>query len=541
MRKIALCIIVALIAMPAIAQMKIQLGKDSPLRKLQIAELAIENLYVDSVDANKVVEDGIRGMLSKLDPHSSYSTAEETKELNEPLQGNFDGIGVQFNIVEDTLLIIQTVNGGPSEKVGILAGDRIIAVNDTAIAGVKMSRTDIMRRLRGKKGTKVNISVKRSGEPKPIIFTVTRDRIPVTSLDAAYLIEPGIAYVKLGSFGATTFNEMTHAIDSLRTKNENIAPGSGFNLILDLQDNGGGYLSAAVEVANEFLGYNDLIVYTSGRKVPKKDMLADGCGRTQKGHVVVLVNEYTASAAEIVSGAIQDHDRGYIVGRRTFGKGLVQRPVALPDGSMIRLTVAHYYTPSGRCIQKPYKPGDKVGYDMDFEQRLKHGELTCRDSIHFADSLKFSTLKKQRTVYGGGAIMPDVFVPLDTMQYTRYHRMLVAKGIIVAQTLKFFDSHRKEMAKYKTVGEFISNYEVAEKLISNIVKEGEKQDIRPKDEEERTRTMPYLKMQLKALMARDQFNQSAYFEVANPYSDIYSKGVEVMKTLIKENKYDKVQ
>lgn len=281
MRKIALCIIAALIAMPAIAQMKIQLGKDSPLRKLQIAELAIENLYVDSVDANKVVEDGIRGMLSKLDPHSSYSTAEETKELNEPLQGNFDGIGVQFNIVEDTLLIIQTVNGGPSEKVGILAGDRIIAVNDTAIAGVKMSRTDIMRRLRGKKGTKVNISVKRSGEPKPIIFTVTRDRIPVTSLDAAYLIEPGIAYVKLGSFGATTFNEMTHAIDSLRTKNENIAPGSGFNLILDLQDNGGGYLSAAVEVANEFLGHNDLIVYTSGRKVPKKDMLADGYGRTQ--------------------------------------------------------------------------------------------------------------------------------------------------------------------------------------------------------------------------------------------------------------------
>lgn len=541
MRKIALCIIAALIAMPAIAQMKIQLGKDSPLRKLQIAELAIENLYVDSVDANKVVEDGIRGMLSKLDPHSSYSTAEETKELNEPLQGNFDGIGVQFNIVEDTLLIIQTVNGGPSEKVGILAGDRIIAVNDTAIAGVKMSRTDIMRRLRGKKGTKVNISVKRSGEPKPIIFTVTRDRIPVTSLDAAYLIEPGIAYVKLGSFGATTFNEMTHAIDSLRTKNESIAPGSGFNLILDLQDNGGGYLSAAVEVANEFLGHNDLIVYTSGRKVPKKDMLADGYGRTQEGHIVVLVNEYTASAAEIVSGAIQDHDRGYIVGRRTFGKGLVQRPVALPDGSMIRLTVAHYYTPSGRCIQKPYKPGDKVGYDMDFEQRLKHGELTCRDSIHFADSLKFSTLKKQRTVYGGGAIMPDVFVPLDTMQYTRYHRMLVAKGIIVAQTLKFFDSHRKEMAKYKTVGEFISNYEVAEKLISNIVKEGEKQDIRPKEEEERTRTMPYLKMQLKALMARDQFNQSAYFEVANPYSDIYNKGVEVMKTLIKENKYDKVQ
>ena len=275
--------------------------------------------------------------------------------------------------------------------------------------------------------------------------------------------------------------------------------------------------------------------------MPRRDMNANGYGKTQKGHIVVLVNEYTASAAEIVSGAIQDHDRGYIVGRRTFGKGLVQRPVELPDGSMIRLTVAHYYTPTGRCIQKPYKPGDKAGYDMDFEQRLKHGELTCRDSIHFADSLKFSTLKKQRTVYGGGGIMPDVFVPLDTTQYTRYHRMLVAKGIIVAQTLKYFDLHRKEMAKYNDVKHFCSDFIVPDELVKIVMKEGEKQDIKPKDEEERKRTMPYLKMQLKALMARDLFNQSAYLEVANPYSDIYNKGVEVMKTLIKENKYDKVQ
>lgn len=541
MRKIALCIIAALTAIPAIAQMKVQIGPNSPLRKLQIAELAIENIYVDSVDANKVVEDGIRGMLSKLDPHSSYSTAEETKELNEPLQGNFDGIGVQFNIVEDTLLIIQTVNGGPSEKVGILAGDRIIAVNDTAIAGVKMSRTDIMRRLRGKKGTKVNVSVKRAGEPEPIVFTVTRDRIPVTSLDAAYLIEPGIGYVKLGSFGATTHKEMVDAIDSLRSVNLAINPSTPFNLILDLQDNGGGYLSAAVEVANEFLSDKELIVYTSGRAVPRTEMDANGRGTMQDGHIVVLVNEYTASAAEIVSGAIQDHDRGYIVGRRTFGKGLVQRPVALPDGSMIRLTVAHYYTPTGRCIQKPYKPGDKQGYDMDFEQRLKHGELTCRDSIHFADSLKYTTLKKKRTVYGGGAIMPDVFVPLDTTKYTRYHRMLVAKGIVVAQTLKFFDSHRKEMAKYKSIQQFCSDFIVPEELIGNIMKEGEKQDVKPKDEEERQRTMPYLKMQLKALMARDKFNQSAYFEVSNSDSEIYSKGLEVIKALIKDNKYDKAE
>lgn len=499
--------------------------------------MAIDNLYVDTVNINKVVEDGIRGMLSQLDPHSSYSTAKETQELNEPLQGNFDGIGVQFNIVEDTLLIIQTVHGGPSEKVGVLAGDRIIAVNDTAIAGVKMSRTDIMKRLRGPKGTKVDITVKRNGEKNPLHFLITRDKIPVNSLDAAYLIEPGVGYVRIGNFGATTYREVKEAVDSLKKATEDIYKKAGnkaekkpFSLMLDLQDNGGGYLSAAVELANEFLQKGDLIVYTEGRSVPRYEHRAQGNGTMKDGKLVILVNEYTASAAEIVSGAMQDHDRGIIVGRRTFGKGLVQRPIDMPDGSMIRLTVAHYYTPTGRCIQKPYKPGDKKDYDMDFEQRLKHGELTCRDSIHFADSLKYETLHEHRTVYGGGAIMPDVFVPLDTLQYTKYHRSLVAKSIIVTQTLRYFDKSRKQLKKFKTLSDFKENFIVPKELTDAIVEEGKKQKIEPKDEDEMKTTMPYLSLQLKALIARDLFDESAYFEVINPSNHTYMEGLkEILK------------
>lgn len=537
MNRIKIFIIIALLTLPSTtlwSQMRINMGPDSPLRKLQIAQLAIENLYVDSVDANKIVEDGIRGMLSKLDPHSNFSTAKETKELNEPLQGNFDGIGVQFNIVDDTLLVIQTVHGGPSEKVGVLAGDRIIAVNDTAIAGVKMSRTDIMKRLRGKKGTKVNITVKRAGEAKPLAFVITRDKIPVKSLDAAYLIKPGLAYIRLGNFGATTHKEMMQALDSLKqvsaalmqaSNTHHPSPNTPLDLILDLQDNGGGYLSAAEEIGNEFLKQNDLIVYTSGRSVPRHEMRANGRGTMQDGKVVVLVNEYTASAAEIVSGAIQDQDRGIIVGRRTFGKGLVQRPVELPDGSMIRLTVAHYYTPTGRCIQKPYKPGDKKDYDMDFEQRLKHGELTCRDSIHFADSLKYETLREHRTVYGGGGIMPDVFVPLDTLQYTRFHRALVAKGIVVAQTLKYFDKNRKSLMHYKTMDEFKAGYTVPQSLLDDIFEEAKKQKVESKDDDEMKQTLPYLKGQLSALVARDIFDESAYFEIMNQFNKIYLEGL----------------
>ena len=331
-------------------------------------------MYVDSVDETKLVEDAIRGMLKELDPHSSYATPKEVKALNEPLQGNFDGIGVQFNMVEDTLLVIQTVVNGPSEKVGILAGDRIVTVNDTAIAGVKMPKEDIMKRLRGPRGTKVKLGIVRRSVPDMLYFTVTRDKIPVKSITASYMIRPTIGFIRIDNFGATTHQELIEAMNNLK--------GQGMkDLILDLQDNGGGYLQAAVQIANEFLQKSDLIVYTEGLRQNRIDYYAEGTGRMLTGKVVVLVNELTASAAEIVSGALQDHDRGWVVGRRTFGKGLVQRPIDLPDGSMIRLTIAHYYTPSGRCIQKPYKKGDLKEYEMDFENRLKHGELMNPDSI----------------------------------------------------------------------------------------------------------------------------------------------------------------
>lgn len=503
----------------ACAQLQIDFGPESALRKLQMAEVAINNYYVDSVDESKLVEDAIRGMLEKLDPHSSYTNAKETKSLNEPLQGDFEGIGVQFNIVDDTLVVMQPTTGGPSEKVGILAGDRIIAVNDTAIAGVKMDRSDIVRRLRGKRGTKVTLTVIRRGVDKPLSFIVKRAKIPVLSVDAAYMIRPGIGFVRLENFGEKTHEEMMCAIDSLKKLGMT-------DLILDLQDNGGGYLEAAARIANEFLSDGDMIVYTEGLHAPRREFKAFGNGRLQQGRVVVLVNEFTASAAEIVSGAIQDHDRGTIVGRRSFGKGLVQRPFGLPDGSMIRLTIAHYYTPSGRCIQKPYKKGDKKDYEMDIEYRLKHGELTNPDSIHFADSLRYYTLKEHRAVYGGGGIMPDVFVPLDTLKYTRLHRQLAAKSIVINNYLKYVDANRKQLRKqWKTFEDFAARYEVPQVLLDTIFAQGNKEKIVPKDDEEQQRTIPYLRLQLKALVARDLWTMNEYFRVWNEENDIVRRAL----------------
>lgn len=514
-----ICLFASLL--PATAQITLDFSKDSPIRKLQIAEMAINNLYVDSVDEKKLVEDAIRGMLEKLDPHSSYSDPEEVKALTEPLQGNFEGIGVQFNMVDDTLLVIQPVSKGPSEKVGIMAGDRIVTVNDTAIAGVKMSREEIMRRLRGPKGTKVNLGIVRRGVAETLKFTVKRDKIPVKSVDAVYMIRPGIGYIRIGNFGATTYDEFMQGLQQLKSQGMT-------DLVLDLQDNGGGYLEAAVKIANEFLERKDLIVYMEGRQAPRADYNAQGNGSMRQGRVFVLVNEFTASAAEIVSGAIQDHDRGTIIGRRTFGKGLVQRPIPLPDNSMIRLTIAHYYTPSGRCIQKPYTKGDLEDYALDFEKRLKHGELTNRDSIHFADSLKFYTLKKHRPVYGGGGIMPDVFVPLDTLQYTKFHRQLVLKGIVINTDLRYIDNHRDQLKSlFPTFESFRDGFQVPQQLVDDVLKEGEKQNVKPKDDDELQKTLPYLKTQLKALIARDLFDMSEYFQIINETSDIVNKAIEL--------------
>ena len=504
------------------AQFRINLGKNSPMSKLQYAEMAINNLYVDSVNEEKLIEDAIRGMLKELDPHSSYSTPQEVKALNEPLQGNFDGIGVQFNMIDDTLLVIQPTSKGPSEKVGILAGDRIITVNDTSIAGVNMPRNEIMKRLRGPRGTQVKLGIKRRSVAETLYFTVTRDKIPVKSVDAAYMIRPGVGYIRIENFGATTYDEFMTLLESLKEQGMR-------DLILDLQENGGGYLEAAVRIANEFLADDDLIVYTEGSKQRRRDYYADGSGSLREGKVVVLVNEFSASAAEIVTGAIQDQDRGIVVGRRSFGKGLVQRPIDLPDGSMIRLTVAHYYTPSGRCIQKPYKKGELKEYEQDFENRLKHGELTNRDSIHFSDSLRYETLRKHRTVYGGGGIMPDEFVPLDTLQYTRFHRQLAAKNIIINNNLRYIDNHRKQLkGSYKNFEQYNKAFEVPQSLIDSILADAEKQKVKPKDDDELQRTLPYLRLQLKGLIARDLWDMNEYFRIMNEQNHIVQRGLEVI-------------
>lgn len=505
------------------AQIHLDFGADSPIRKLQIAEMAINNLYVDTINERDLVENAIRGMLEKLDPHSSYSTAKETKEMSESLQGSFEGIGVQFNMAQDTLLIIQPVINGPSEKVGILAGDRIVAVNDTAIAGVKMSKEEIMRRLRGPKNTKVKLTIIRRNIKDKLTFIVTRDKIPVKTIDASYIIRPQVGYIRIGSFGATTYDEFMEAVNALKSQGMK-------DLILDLEDNGGGYLQAAVMIANEFLHKNDLIVYTQGRTSKRQDFLAKGDGSLLDGKVMVLVNEFTASAAEIVTGAIQDQDRGQVVGRRSFGKGLVQRPIEFEDGSMMRLTIAHYYTPSGRCIQKPYKKGDMEDYAMELDQRYKHGELYSADSIHFSDSLKYYTLRRHRVVYGGGGIMPDFFVPLDTTEYTRFHRQIVAKSIVLNADLKYVDDNRKQLKKkYPAFEDFRNDFQIPQSLIDDILKEAKKENIKPKDDAELEQTLPHLKIQLKALIARDLWDMSEYFAIMNEENRIVQKAVLLIK------------
>ncbi len=505
-----------------VAQVRVS-TRGEAMHKLQIAEMAISNLYVDTVDEQRLVEDGIRGMLEKLDPHSSYLTAKEVAESNEPLQGSFEGIGVQFNMSEDTLLVIQPVVGGPSEKKGIMAGDRIVTVNDTAISGVKMSREEIVRRLRGRKGTMVRLGVVRRGIKDQLHFDIIRDKIPVNTVDASYMIRPTVGYIRIGSFGAQTHAEFIERLKKLKAQGMT-------SLILDLQGNGGGYMHPAIEVVNEMLCSGDLIVYVKGRQSARKDYRAHGKGAFGEGKLAVLIDSYTASAAEIVTGAIQDQDRGIVVGRRSFGKGLVQRPVDLPDGSMIRLTIAHYFTPSGRCIQKPYVKGKADDYAMDVYNRLTSGELQHADSVHFADSLKCYTLREHRTVYGGGGIMPDYYVPLDTTIYTPFYRELAAKSYIINTSLRYVDTHRKQLlGKYPSFDAYKTTYEVPHEVTDRLLAEAEKDGVKPKDEAELQKTLPLLCLQLKALVARDLWDMDEYFSIVNEKSDIVMQALQLLQ------------
>ena len=494
------------------------------IRKLQMAQLAVTQLYVDSVNQKKLVEDAIKGMLDKLDPHSSYSNPEETKKMNEPLEGNFEGIGVQFNILTDTLVVVQTIKKGPSEKVGILNGDRIISVDGRAIAGVKMPQDSIVKLLRGPKGTRVRLGVVRRGAAGVLYFVVTRDKIPMNTVEATYVIAPGVGYIRFDRFGATTGDEVEKALQTLKKQGMK-------DLILDLQSNGGGYLGAAVDVASQFLRPGSLVVYTQGRNQPKQVLKAEGGGLFRQGRIVVLVDEFSASAAEIVTGALQDYDRALVVGRRTFGKGLVQRPIDLPDGSMIRLTTSHYYTPSGRCIQKPYEKGKKEEYAQDLEQRYTHGELLHKDSIRLDSSQVYHTLIDKRIVYGGGGVMPDVFVPIDTAQITKFHIALRRNNLINEATLRYIDNHRKALRQqYKTFDQFEREFTVPQSLIDEIVAAGKAKKITPKDDKELAETIEDLRFSLKSIFINGLFESSDFYHFVNQKNNIVQEALKQLKT-----------
>jgi len=488
-------------------------------KKLSSALQIIDLFYVDTVSNNKLVETAITDMLKDLDPHSVYLSKEEMKEANEPLQGNFEGIGVQFSIVKDTIMVVSPTPGGPSEKLGIMPGDKIVKINGEDATGPKINTTFVVKHLRGDKGTTVNVSIKRRGKKDLLDYKITRDKIPINSIDATFMASSDIGYIKLNRFGATTIEEFEQSISKLKE--------SGMkNLILDLRENGGGYLNTAIDLADEFLGKDKLVVYTEGKNSSQQKSFATAKGDFEKGKLVILVDEGTASASEIVSGAVQDWDRGLIMGRRTFGKGLVQRPFPLPDGSCIRLTTAHYYTPSGRCIQKPYNEGtDK--YFKDLTERYKHGESFHADSIHFPDSLKFYTSKK-RLVYGGGGIMPDVFVPADTSRVSDYYMDLMRKGSIYSFSLQILDKSRDSMlTKYPDAKSFIANFNVDTVLLNNFIAFAEKGGVK-KDQKGIDLSKEYLLNQLKANIGRDLFDINTYFIISSGIDDVYNKAINAI-------------
>ncbi|MDR2680886.1 MAG: S41 family peptidase [Tannerella sp.] len=490
-------------------------------QKLLTAYSAIANLYVDETNSTKITEDAINAMLEKLDPHSSYTNAEETRRMNEPLEANFDGIGIQFNMLTDTLYVVQVISGGPSEKVGLIAGDRIISVDDTLIAGVKMNNTDVINRIRGKKGTEVRIKVKRGAAPDLLEFKIIRDVIPVYSMEAAYMADRKTGYLRLNRFAASSIEEFEKAF--LKLKKEGME-----NLILDLQGNGGGYLNTAFILSDEFLGKDKLIVYTEGNRQPRWDANATENGVFEKGKLIILVDESSASASEIVSGAVQDWDRGVIVGRRTFGKGLVQRPIVLPDSSMIRLTVARYYTPSGRNIQRPYEKGNIEAYNNDIIERYNKGELMYADSIHFPDSLKYGTLLSKRTVYGGGGIMPDVFIPVDSSRVTEYHSRLVRYGVMNRMAMSYLDRNRAELTKnYSKIKTYKEKFAVTDRMLQDLLAMAEEEKIEF-NEEQYNKSKELISLQLKALIARDLFDMSEYFQIINEKNDSYLEALRII-------------
>lgn len=488
--------------------------------KLDYLLYYLNNNYVDTVNSHLIVEDGIRAMLKELDPHSIYMTKEELKEMDEPLVGNFDGVGIQFNILEDTIVVVNTIVGGPSEKLGILAGDKIVKIENENMAGIKVKNKDVISRLRGTRGTIVKVSIYRKGVKNLIDYSITRDKIPLTSIDATYMADPETGYIKLSRFSATSGTEFVESLEKLKAKGMK-------NLILDLTGNGGGYLQTAIDIADQVLTDKNLVVYTQGRTPGSRaDHFSTSKGMFEKGKFIVLIDEGSASASEIVSGAVQDLDRGLIIGRRSFGKGLVQNSFPFPDGSAMRMTIARYYTPSGRCIQKPYEKGVDDYYD-DLNKRFKHGEFTNRDSITFADSLKFYTLGK-RLVYGGGGIMPDIFIPLDTSENSKYLTDVYRKGIFNKFTLKYVDQHRDQLKmQFNDFKAYKAGFVVTDAMLNEFIAAAEADEVKRNDEDLKT-SGAFIRRQLRALIANQIWGINEFYECINEGNPILKEALVQM-------------
>jgi len=473
--------------------------------------------YVDSVDVTAHVDAAIQDFLQDLDPHSYYISAAERAEYSEPLQGNFDGIGVEFRIVKDTVMVVTPVSGGPSEQAGIRAGDRIITVNDSSIAGIEISNKQVMELLRGERGTIVNVGVKRNGVKDILDFSITRGEIPIQSIPVWLKVDEKTGYIRVSRFARTTHDEFKNALNEL-------GPGMD-RLIIDLRGNGGGYLQTAIELADEFLKDGEMIVYTEGRHQPKRTYEATSKGKLENMEVILLINEASASASEILAGAIQDNDRGTIIGRRSFGKGLVQDEKEFKDNSAIRLTIARYFTPSGRCIQKPY--GHGVDYENDYFDRMERGEMLSVDSIPLADSLKYKT-KAGRTVYGGGGIMPDLFIPVDTSANSQFLSDVLYGGLINQFSFNYADSHRTALEKYGDAVKFDKNFFIGDGIFNDFLEYAEKEKVSPALGELK-RSKEELKMRLKSGVARVIWGEKGYFTVYLKSDKEFKAAVEYRK------------
>lgn len=484
---------------------------------LQIIEFA----YVDSIDAPDLVEKAIIAMLKELDPHSAYITSDDVRRVNEPLEAEFEGIGVTFQMFNDTILVVAPVPGGPSDKLGILAGDKILKINGEDAFGTKINNEYVMDRLRGKKGTSVDVSILRSDRKELLDFTIVRDKIPLNSIDATYMVAPGIGYIKLTRFAKSSITEFHESVALLREQGMK-------DMILDLRGNSGGFLNVAVDLSDQFLPDKKLIVYTEGMRSPKQEFFSTSKGDLMSGKLIVLINEGSASASEIVSGAVQDWDRGLVVGRRSFGKGLVQRPFNLPDGSMIRLTTARYFTPTGRSIQKPYEEGVEEYY-KDLKNRLDKGELVDAKTIEFPDSIKYYT-PNGRVVHGGGGIMPDVFVPLDSTRFSDYYSDLVRKGIFNTYTLNYLDKNRKKLlTDYPDFNSFKDNFEVTDQMFDEFIALAEEKEVKRKEEDKYYYPVADLKVQIKAMIARNLWDVNAYFQMINVLDTELKVAVDLMQ------------